>query len=390
MPNYSGVWSLPAQLQAKAQGLWPLPPLFKTIGAEAAVDTLQLQKSGIAPLSDTVAVYAYLGYNTSTGVSNIYAVVATRSGSTISYGTPTTVRTGLSPQGLTICKLSSTTALIAYETVSNNYLGGKVLTVSGTSVSAGAEATINVTARYPSVTRLSDTTAFCCYDSVSDGALRVVVASASGTSLTWGSPSSVTGKRANSSISTSALSSTSAITVYDNSQSSNRPTVFVTTVSGSSISSVGTNVEIETTGVSTSSGWVGASGLNSSNAIVVWKTSSPSGYAKSVGMTISGTTITVGTPITYTSEDTSSSSSGAMQPIAASTSTTALSVYRLTGGTYANKLLLNGTTVSVDNSQQITSNTGRSSSIAPFSSTLFLLGDGSSAGNSIFTRVLEL
>lgn len=388
MPSYSGVWNLTSQLQAKAQGLWPLPPLFTTVGNESSVSALQLQRAGIATLSDTVAIYAYLGYNTGTGVADIYAVVATRSGSSISYGTPITVRSGLSPQGLSICKLSSTTALITYETSASNYLGGKILTVSGTSVSAGSEATISVTARFPSVTRLTDTTAFCCYDDASTGALRVVVGSASGSTLSWGSPSSVTGKRANAAISVGTLSSTSAITIFDDSTASNRPTVFVTTISGTSISAVGTTAQIETTGVSTSSPWIGIAGLSSSNSIAVWKTSSPSGYAKAVGMTVSGTTVTVGTPITYSSVDTSSSGPSAQQPISAATSTTAFSVYRPSGIT-VNKFVLSGTTVSVDNSQQITTDSGRASVIAPFSSTIFLLGDGSSAGNSIYTRVLQ-
>ena len=156
MPSYSGVWNLVSQYQAVGSGNWPSPPLFTTIGSQADVSSLQLQRSGIAALSDTVAVYAYIDYNTGTGASDLKAVVATRSGSTISYGSPTVVRSGLSPQGLSICKLSSTTALITYETSANNYLAGKVLTVSGTSVSAGTEATINSVSQYPSVTRLSD------------------------------------------------------------------------------------------------------------------------------------------------------------------------------------------------------------------------------------------
>lgn len=384
MPSYSGVWDISALLGPIKRGEWPVPLLFSTIGAQVNVAALQQQRSGIAPLSSTVAVYAYIGYDNNSGLADLYAVVATRSGSTISFGTPVVVRSGLSPQGVSICKLSSTTAFIAYETAANNYLAGRVLTVSGTSVSAGAESTISSVSQYPSVTRLTDTTALCAY--VQAG-LKIVVATASGTTFSWGSPATVSGVGVNTVISASALSSTAGIVLFDNASASNAPTVVACSVAGGSVTP-GTPVQIEATGLSSSSGFGGISALTSSSAIAVWATDTPSNYGKAVGMTVSGTTVTVGTPITFSATSTTSSSIGAMQPITAIDSSSALAVYK-TSPTYGAKFTLSGTTVSFAISQEILSFNGRSLSIAQFDASNYMMGYGQSSTQTA-ARVLVL
>lgn len=384
MPSYSGIWNLVSQYQAKAQGNWPSPPLFTTIGAQANVSSLQLQRSGIAILSDTVAIYAYIDFDPNTSAANLRAVVATRSGSTISYGSPTVVRSGLSPQGLSICRLSSTTALITYGTPSNNFLGGRVLTVSGTSVSAGTEATINSVSQYPSVTRLSDTSAVCAY---LQAGLKVVVASISGTTLTWNTPATVSSVGVNACISTTTLSPTSVLTVFDNSSSSNAPSAVVSTISGTTVTN-GTAVSLESEGVTTSSPFMGVAAMSSTSGVAVWIRASDS-YARAVGMTISGTTITVGTPITYSAASTGSSTLGAMQPITFDGSSASYSIYSASSKTFVNKIVLSGTSASVASFQEVLSFNGRSPSIASFNSSAFMIGYGdNSSGTNVSARVL--
>ncbi len=381
MPSYSGVWTLTAQYQAKGAGNWPAPPLFPTIGTQADVSSLQLQRSGIAVLSATVAVYAYIEYNTGTGASDLKAVVATRSGSTISYGSAIVVRAGLSPQGLSICKLSSTTALITYEEATNNYLAGKVLTVSGTSVSAGTEATINSVSQYPSVTRLSDTSAACAYV---QGGLKVVVASVSGTTLTWNTPATVSSVGVNQLISITSLSSTSVLTVFDNSNASNYPYAVVSTISGTTVTN-GTAVSLDSLGASN---FMGVAAFSGTSAVAVWARTSGS-YGMAVGMTISGTTITVGTPITYSAAATTSSVAGAMQPIVFDGTSASYSIYRTSSKTYVNKIILSGTSATVDNYQEIFAYDARSPAIASFSSSAFMVGYGdNSTGTYVSARVL--
>jgi hypothetical protein len=381
MPSYSGVWTLPAVYQARGANNWPSPPLFSTIGAQANVSSLQLQRSGIAVLSDTVAVYTYIDYNTGTGAADLQAVVATRSGSTISYGSPTVVRSGLTPQGLSVCKLSSTTALVTYETSSNNYLAGKVLTVSGTSVSAGAEATINSVSQYPSVTRLSDTSAACAYI---QAGLKVVVASVSGTTLTWNTPATVSSVGVTSSISITSLSSTSVLTVFDNANSSNYPSAVASTISGTTVTN-GTAVSLESVGCSN---FMGVAALSGTSAVAVWSRTS-NAYGMAAGMTVSGTTITVGTPITYSAASTISSTNGAMQPITFDGSSAAYSIYRVASKTYVNKFVLSGTSATVADYQEIFAYDARSPAIAAFNSNTFMVGYGdNSTGTYASARVL--
>lgn len=328
MPSYSGIWPITAALQAKGAANWPAGPAIE-VGADATFKaSAQLIKTNSWPLTTTKAIISYHDYTN----DGLYAVVATLSGTTLTYGTPVLVKATFSPYGSSIVALDSTKALIAYETtIGGNYLGMKVLSISGTTITVGTEVNNGVTSQYPALAPLTSTTALCVY---SGG--NAVVISVSGTTPSFGTVVDATGS-VNSTISVFALSSTSAVMFRDDSSNSNYPTVNIMTISGTTIT-MGTNYVIESVGISTGGGYAGVAATSSTSAIAVWKTAAGSELTKAVAMTISGTTPTFGTPITLGSVALGASQN---QPITTVSSTQAIHAY--SGGAYV--LTASGTTL---------------------------------------------
>lgn len=324
----TGVWTMRQQLQAIAGSGWPLPPVI-TVGTSATFkSSAQLIKTNVWALTTTKAIISYHDYTN----DGLYAVVATLSGTTITYGTPVLVKSTFNPYGSAIVGLDSTTALITYEENTGNYLGARVLTISGTSITVGSQVTNGAVSQYPSLAPLTATTALCVYQS--SGAKAVVI-TVSGSTPSFGSVVSATGG-ANSTMSISALSSTEAVMIRDDNANSNYPTVNVMTISGTSIT-MGSNYVIESVGVSTSGGYVGMAATSSTSAIAIWKTSSGSALAKSVAMTISGTTPTFGSAITLGSEAVNTSANQSMAPVS---STKAIFTYASSSTGYGGAYVL--------------------------------------------------
>ena len=329
MPRYSGVWGLTQQMQAQAAGNWPVPPAF-SVGPVASLSNA-VTRTGVSALSSTSAVISYIDST----LSGLYVVVVTLSGTTITYGTPVLVRASLSPQGCSIAALSSTSAIVVYESDPDNYLAARGMTISGTTITLGSEVTNSLVSTGPNIGPLTSTTAVCAYKQ--GAAPRAVVLSLAGTTVSFGSAVAATGN-INVGVSISQLSSTSAVMIRDDASNSNYPTVNVMTISGTTIT-MGTNAVVESLAVSSSNSFLGITGISSSGAIAVWKNSA-STYAKAVAMTISGTTPTIGTPSTITSVNVLSSAGGALQPISKVSSTQALFVYMLSSDNFGNAIVL--------------------------------------------------
>jgi hypothetical protein len=270
------------------------------------VSSAQLVKTNIWALTATTAIISYHDYTN----NGLYAVIASLSGTTITYGTPVLIKSNFTPYGSTVVALTASTALIVYEENTGNYLAARVLTISGTSISVGSEVTNGVVSQYPSLVPLTSTTALCVYSG------RAVVISVSGTTPSFGSVVLATGG-VNSSIVVSALSSTSAVMIRDNPSSGNAPTINVMTISGTTIT-MGSNYQIESTGVSNSNGFTGIAATSSTGAIAVWMSAAGSNLTRAVAMTISGTTPTFGSIQNVGSEAVYTSMNQSMAPISSS------------------------------------------------------------------------
>jgi len=334
MPNYSGLWTSTQQMQAQNANLWASAP--PTIGAAASFRsaTTHIIKTNVWPLTTTKAIISFHDYTN----DGLYAVIASISGTTITYGTPALIKSTFSPYGSAVVALDAATALIVYENNANNYLDARVLSISGTTITVGSAVANSEVSQYPSLAPLTSTTALCGY---SGG--KAVVISVSGTTPSFGSIADAAGG-ANSSVSVYALSSTAVVMIRDDNANSNNPTVNVMTISGTSIT-MGSNAVIDTGGVSASSGYVGIAATSSTSAIAVWKSAATGTYPKAVAMTISGTTPTFGTVITLgTNSDAGASANQSMAPISDSKAIFVLGTTGVQGGAYV--LSRSGTTLS--------------------------------------------
>jgi len=285
-----GMWTLSQQAGYKKQGVWPIPPVFIS-GSQANVATLQLQRSSVATLSSSSFLYAYIGYNTGSGTANLYAVVATISGTTITFGTPVIIRSDLSPQGVGCCALSSTSALITYGNTSSVW-AATAITISGTTITAGSETSAGTTASSSTCVALTSTTALC----IDNYGNKARIATVSGTSVSWGSPTSF-GSTGNYAYVTSGSSTTGIVANCPfTGANSGKLVATALTISGTTITA-GSETVLD---ASPSGDPFGICAVTATSAIAAYGASSTA-YFKAVGMTISGTTITVGTPVTLTS-----------------------------------------------------------------------------------------
>lgn len=336
MPSYSGIWSPAAVYQAKGLDNWPYAPALAAGVAATFRTSAQLIRTNVAALTTTKAIISFHDYTN----DGLYAVVATLSGTTISYGTPFLVKSTFSPYGSQIVALDATTALIVYEENANSYLAAKVLTISGTTITAGSQSTNSVVTTTPSLATLTSTSAICV--AKHGGVANAFVISVSGTVPTFHTAYAATGG-INATSSVTALSSTSAVMIRDNSSSSNNPTVNVMTISGTTVT-MGANHVIDTDGISSSSSWSGLAALSSTSAIAVWKTAAASSRPRAVAMTIAGTTPTFGTVITLGSTELEASYN---QPLAKVSETQAIYAFHNPTTTYGGAYVLtaNGTTL---------------------------------------------
>jgi hypothetical protein len=374
-----GMWTLSQAAGYQKQGLWPLPPFSSfTTGTQVNVATLQLQRSSVATLSASSFLYAYIGYNTGAGTANLYAVVATISGTTITFGTPVIIRSDLSPQGVGCCALSSTSALVTYGNTSSVW-SGKALTISGTTITAGSETTAGTTASSGQCVPLTSTTALC----IDNYGNKARVATVSGTSLSWGSETTF-GSGANYGCVTSASSTTAVVARVSGGGVGLVATAL--TISGTTITA-GTPTTID---ASAGNEPFGICAVTPTSVIVAYLNTSS--YLKANGITISGTTITVGTPSApFTAYDANAANYDSGPIIIATSSSQALvaSINQSTGHGLGQFLNISGTTVTSSGTSTILAASTRAPTVAYLGSGKAIAGYGQGTTN-ISAKVLTL
>ena len=364
-------------MQAIASGNWSSPPVF-TVGAQANLAALQLQRVSVATLSSSSFLYAYIEFDSGISVGNLRAVVGTVSGTAITFGTPVLIRSGLSPQGVGCCALSSTSAIVTYGN-SSSIWAGAALTISGTTITVGSEATTGTVASGSTCVALTSTTALC----TDDYGNKARVATISGTSFTWG-PETTFGSTANYGYVTSASPTTGVVARVS---SGVGLVATALTISGTTITA-GTPTVIDP---SAANDPFGIQAVSATSVIASYSDSSNS-FLRAAAISISGTTITVGTPVTLSSFAVSYANFNSGPVMAALSSSRALVTFRnstaspaLLVGVYLN---LSGTTVSSSSAATISS-LGRAPSVTNLGSNIAVVGYGDSTTN-ISARVLTL
>lgn len=239
--------------------------------------------------------------------------------------------------------LTSTTAMISYfSNISGTYtLYAKLLTISGTSVTAGSDLFINTNSGYPSLAFSTPTSAILSYVNGSTTVTAVGLYISGGTTLASTASVDITTSNPGAWAAVTVISSTIGIVAYSLSSGGVGARV-ITIVSGTTVSStLGAQVTIG----SGMGNKVGINGIfNSGSAVLVYGSNSGvfSGLAANV-LTVSGTTITVGATTIITS------SSGTSNPSILVTNSGANAIVSYTTGSigYANVLSISGTTISV-------------------------------------------
>jgi hypothetical protein len=237
----------------------------------------------VSPLSDSAFIFSYV--NT---LEDIYAVVGTVSGTTITFGTPVLVQASTTIERTAIVGLSATSALIFNHGASISSYG---LTISGntiTTVSTGASSISNVS--MPSVTKIDSTRVLIGYTSGTANAVRVATFNGASAPTYGSSATLIAASYGSSSNTLSALAlidTDKVIAFYSDSDST--PTIYadyarVCSISGTAIT-LGGQTQLGT-GTSTST----PATTISKQALAISTTEAwcSNGYAVS----ISGTTVT--------------------------------------------------------------------------------------------------
>jgi hypothetical protein len=385
----SGIWTLEQQMQAIVSSGWPQPTFSSfTAGTQANADAFQMQRSSVAALSSTSFIYAYVYFNTATSVGSLNAVVATISGTTITFGTSVVIRAGLSPQSVCVTALSSTSALITYPNASS-YWAGTAVTISGTTITAGSETANGTLVAYdvPS-TALTNTTALVLCNTTLG--IKASVATVSGTAVTWGTTTtSMSLGNTNAYATTSSGSSTKGVVAYiaGSSTNSGKPCAIAMTISGTTVS-FGSETVLDASQTGTI--WQpGISSVTDSSSIFAYGDNT-TGYLKTVGMTVSGTTITVGTASTLTAYDANPGNSDGGPTTTKLNGTQALVVTRNASDfAFGQILTISGTSVTSSATSSILGSAARAVTVTYLGSGVAVAGYGASTTN-ISAKVLTL
>ena len=183
-----------------------------------------------------------------------YAVVGTPSGTSISFGTPVRWTTGFPQWMRATFDTSSNKVILAYRIYSSaasaNIVASMVFTISGTSVSYGSETTVQASLTSGMAIAYDpdeNKTVVFYEDDANSDALTAKVGTVSGTSISFGSAAVVDGNP-QSWDATYDTNANKVVVSFRDAANSNYPTVRVGTVSGTSIS-FGSAVVLTSTGI---------------------------------------------------------------------------------------------------------------------------------------------
>jgi len=243
---------------------------------------------------DSNAEKVVIAYMDTGDSNNSKAIVGTVSGTSISFGTPTTFNG--QTQNLT-CAFDSTNnkVVIAYKDASNSDYGTAIVgTVSGTDISFGSKVVFNSG---------NTNNVGICFDSTNDKIIigyrdqalnqqaTAIVGTVSGTSISFGSEVQVSPNSATDCVPIYEPVADKVVFVYSDSSDSNKGTVKIGTVSGTSIS-FGDAVTFDATSYSE-----GAGIFDPTSGKVSISYKGASGYAYMTSGTVSGDTITFEDPL---------------------------------------------------------------------------------------------
>ena len=272
-----------------------------TAGSEVVFNNADTQETSVTMLDSTHAIVAYKdGGNSSYGTACVLSI----SGSTITAGSEVVFNSG-DTRANAITLLTSTKALVTYNDFSNSYYGTScVLTISGSSITAGSEAVFNTAQTLNiSITALSSSKvviAYCDAGSSSHGHTRVL--DISGTTVTAGT-SIVFNSGATGNTSLGSLSTTKAFLAYKDENNSDYGTYSILTISGSTVTASSSVVFN-----SASTPFSTAAVLGSAKAIVTYTNGGNSSHGTSAVVQLADnvTNLTATNLIGITSEATSS------------------------------------------------------------------------------------
>jgi len=228
------------------------------------------------------------------------AIILTINGTTITIGTET-VFNAASTSSISAVLLDSTHALVCYK--DNGYGGygtAQILTISGTTVTAGTEKFFNAgSTAYISVFVLDSAHAFVFYQDAGNNSYgTAVVLTISGTTITIGTET-VFNAASTSSISAVLLDSTHALVCYKDEGNKNYGTAQMLTISSTTIT-IGTETVFNAGLTFTNQPIL----IDSNHVLVCYSDFVNNFYGTTIILTINGTTITVGTETVFNAANT--------------------------------------------------------------------------------------
>ena len=241
----------------------------------------------VAALSESKALVCYVPYG---GGSDGTACILSISGTTVTVGAEKVFNNGTTSD-ISVAALSESKALVCYRDTDNSGYGTAcILSISGTTVTVGAEKVFNNgTTSDISVTALSESKALVCYqDTDNSGYGTTCVLSISGTTVTAGAAKAFKGWRI-SDISVTALSDSKALVCYRDDLTSNYGTTCVLSISGTTVTAGAEKVFN-----SANTSYISVAALSESKALVCYQDIENSNYGTACVLSISGTTVTAG------------------------------------------------------------------------------------------------
>ena len=324
-------------------------------------------------LSSTTALVFYVNQSNSYG----YAVVATISGDSVSWGTPSVVTGVDTPYPLAVCSLSSTQAIIAYAGVTGSAYA-MIINISGTTPSGATPHIVGTgtNAGGFSISKTSSTQAIMTWVDNVNKSLAVALSVSSsiitvGTILTFSN--STSGNTA-----VSNISSTAAMVFWLDQSNSKKPTAMIINISGTTLST-NTSYIVDTVTGST----VCEIGQLSISLFGVGYSTSTNTYA--AALSLSGTTITVGTPVIVSTV----SHSNATNALCVADSTDLMYNYIDGSGNLQGIIgTISGTTITLNNVVQIASATQQNPILCQLDTQHILSSYNNSGGSPLISGIV--
>jgi hypothetical protein len=198
---------------------------------------------------------------------------------------------------------NSNKVVVVYQDQDNTSAGTAIVgTVSGTSISFGSPTTFTGDASYISATFDSNSNKVVAFygDANNSGYGTAIVGTVSGTSISFGTAVVFQSGSINSTSSTFDSANNKVVAAYRNDGASARGTAVVGTVSGTSIS-FGSSVQFNTSATNYTSSVFGS---NVNKVVITYSNAGNSNYGTAIVGTVSGTSISFGTSVVFNAAST--------------------------------------------------------------------------------------